>query len=137
MEVSEKIVYCADAIVHYGNMKRIVLVERLGGVNGLALPGGKQNTGENLSETIRREVREETGLHFVPEEVLGIYADPMRDPRGRYISCVFIGMAHGVMRDEPGKTRVVMKDLRDLESFKADLMFDHARILSEYVAHNS
>ena len=36
----ERIVYCADAIVRYEDTWRIVFVERLGSVKGLALPEG-------------------------------------------------------------------------------------------------
>ena len=41
-----------------------------------ALPGGKLEIGENITQTVIREVKEETGLDIVPEYVIGIYSDP-------------------------------------------------------------
>ena len=36
------------------------------------LPGGKPDAGENLIQTVRREVREETGLSLVPVKLAGV-----------------------------------------------------------------
>ncbi|MBI4992245.1 MAG: NUDIX hydrolase [Candidatus Harrisonbacteria bacterium] len=125
-----KIIYCADVIARYG--EHIVIVERLGSVKGLALPGGKQDPGETLSQTVKREFLEETGLELVIEEVLGTRAEDGRDLRGRYVSTIFLGTAHGVPRDEVGKTRVKFFDLQTLAENRHLFVFDHAIILEEY-----
>jgi ADP-ribose pyrophosphatase YjhB (NUDIX family) len=122
--------YCADAIVRYG--PHIVVVERLGSQEGLALPGGGQDAGETLSQTIRREIREETGLEFVIEETLETRAEKGRDPRGEYVSTVFLGTAHGTLRDEPGKTRVLLFDVHMFREHRHRFRFDHADILETY-----
>lgn len=45
--------------------------------NGLwALPGGAMNIGESISETVVREVKEETGLDVQPDSIIGIYTNP-------------------------------------------------------------
>lgn len=57
-----------------------------------ALPGGKWHQRERLQEALRREVAEETGLNVsrVPLELIGIFDDPDRDPRGRVVSFAYL-----------------------------------------------
>jgi 8-oxo-dGTP diphosphatase len=54
----------------------------------LAIPGGFVNTAVG-------EMTEETNLTIEPTEILGVYSDPKRDPRGHVISIVFIGKIIG------------------------------------------
>ena len=128
-----KIIYCADGIARYEETQKIVVIERLKSVRGLAFPGGKQEPGEYLSATILREFQEETGLRFEVRGVLGVYAEPGRDPRGNYISTVFVGIARGEIRCEPDKTRVLLYDTGDLKRMMQYLMFDHAQMFSDYL----
>jgi len=46
------------------------------------LPGGVVNTGEQLGDALRREVREETGLEVNPVAVVEIFERIMRDTKG-------------------------------------------------------
>jgi 8-oxo-dGTP pyrophosphatase MutT (NUDIX family) len=41
-----------------------------------ALPGGGHDLGESIGDTVRREVREETGLEVEVTELSGVYTDP-------------------------------------------------------------
>jgi 8-oxo-dGTP diphosphatase len=126
-------IYCADIIARYGGPKGpIVLVERLGSIRGLALPGGKQEKDELLSETARREFREETGLALSIEGVLGTYAEGTRDPRGHYVSTVFVGKAIGVQRDESEKTRVLLLEKGEVLERRNEFVLDHFLILTNY-----
>ena len=54
-----------------------------------ALPGGFMNMDEQLEETARRELKEETGLVAGIMTFAGIFDRPGRDPRGRTITAVF------------------------------------------------
>lgn len=48
-----------------------------------ALPGGFVNLRENLEDTARRELQEETGVSGLPVEQFACYGDYQRDPRAR------------------------------------------------------
>jgi 8-oxo-dGTP diphosphatase len=108
----------------------IVLVRRRNPPHGWALPGGFVDGGESVAAAARREAKEETGLDVELVELLGVYSDPGRDPRGIFtISTVFIGRARGEPRggDDAAEARV----------FKAaepppDVVFDHPVILDDY-----
>jgi ADP-ribose pyrophosphatase YjhB (NUDIX family) len=41
-----------------------------------AIPGGQQEIGETVSQTVVREVAEETGIDVEPVRIVGIYSDP-------------------------------------------------------------
>ena len=45
--------------------------------NGLwALPGGAQDIGEHIADTVVRETREETGIDVEVTDIVGIYSNP-------------------------------------------------------------
>ena len=56
----------------------------------MAIPGGFVNEGETVEDAAKREVREETSLDIELVDILGVYSDPKRDPRGHIMSTVFI-----------------------------------------------
>ncbi|MBO0883474.1 MAG: NUDIX domain-containing protein [Mycobacterium sp.] len=54
---------------------RVLMIRRTD--SGLyAIPGGQQEIGETISQTVMREVKEETGIDVEPTQVTGIYTDP-------------------------------------------------------------
>lgn len=126
----ENIQLTADIIIEFENGD-ILLAKRKHepyiGVWGL--PGGKMEGNETIEETAIREAKEETGLDIELVQLLGVYSDPFRDPRGRYISTAFI--AHPV----GGKLEAasdVSKVMRISDFTKLDLAFDHKEILNDY-----
>src|SRR5262245_58362303 len=108
----------------------IVLVRRRNLPLGWALPGGFVDPGESVPQAARREAKEETGLDVELTELLGVYSDPARDPRGIYTaSTVFIGRASGqpVGGDDAADARLV-----SLDALPQDIAFDHATIIADY-----
>ncbi|MGD0784391.1 MAG: NUDIX hydrolase [Sedimentisphaerales bacterium] len=58
-----------------------------------AFPGGFVNMDEELEDAAARELEEETGLRGVKLQQLHTFGKCGRDPRGRNITIVFIGIA--------------------------------------------
>ena len=108
----------------------VVLVRRGHPPPGHALPGGFVDVGETVEHAACREALEETGLEVTLRELLGVYSDPARDPRGHTVAIVYIATARGepVAGDDAAGILIT-----DPESAPA-LAFDHDRILADYLA---
>lgn len=130
-----KLEYCADAIALYDN--KLVLVERLNFPKGLAIPGGRRDYIDGRLEPVEvcavREFFEETGLNLVIERTIGTYDAPNRDPRGPKISTVVCDKANGAIKNEVGKTKVVLIDIAEIEQNKDKFVFDHYTILKDWL----
>jgi len=111
----------------------IVLIERRNPPHGHALPGGFVDLGETVEAAALREAREETGLDVTLTRLLGVYSDPARDPRGHTVSVVYVGKARGEPRAGDDAARVRIVDPAEPPA----LVFDHARILADYLAGRS
>ena len=57
-----------------------------------ALPGGFAEMRENLEDTARRELQEETGVSGLPVEQFACYGDYQRDPRARIITSAYLSI---------------------------------------------
>jgi ADP-ribose pyrophosphatase YjhB (NUDIX family) len=108
----------------------IVLIERKNSPFGWALPGGFVDYGETLEEAACREAKEETAISVTLIEQFHTYSDPARDPRHHTVSTVFIARAEG--QPQAGD------DANNAAIFKPSclpnpLVFDHARIINDYL----
>ncbi len=119
-----------DVIIEVEEGKKIVLVRRKNPPIGWALPGGFVEYGETVEEAARREAREETGLEVELKRQFHTYSDPSRDPRGHMVSVVFIGIGKGALR---GGDDASEASAFDLTSLPEDIVFDHRRIIEDYI----
>ncbi len=80
-----------DVIIEKGG--EILLIKRGGKTfhDKLSFPGGHVEYSEKVEKSARREAKEETGLNVKIKDLVGVYSDPKRDPRGHVISVVFEG----------------------------------------------
>ena len=106
---------------------KIVLIKRKNPPyqGNFALPGGFVEIGETTEEAIVREVQEETGLSIKIIKLLGVYSDPLRDPRGHTVSVCYLVFGEGKPKAD--------SDAEDIELFKItdlpQLAFDHNTII--------
>lgn len=126
---------CVTADVIVENEKNEVLLIRRAKepFRGMyALAGGHMDYGiETVQNTAVRELKEETGLVSKIEdlELLGIYSHPKRDPRGHYVTAVYVVKKYsGVL--------LAADDADDARFFPIDdlppLAFDHTDIIEDY-----
>ncbi len=123
-------VLTVDAVIE-DHENRIMLIKR--GVKpfkGLwCLPGGKVDANERVEAALEREVIEEVGVRVGIRELIGIYSDPARDPRGHYVTAVFHAT---VLGGEP----ITTKEASDIHWLapgeEMEMGFDHATIVKDW-----
>jgi 8-oxo-dGTP diphosphatase len=125
-----------DAIIQKNS--QILLIERKKEPfkGYLVLPGGFVNEGERVEDAAKREVKEETSLDIVLLEILGVYSEPGRDPRGHVMSTVFIGETSKVSYkvDAIAKDDAAAIEWLNLEEVvNTRFGFDHRRIIIDYI----
>ena len=79
---------------------RVLLVKRSNhpSIGFWALPGGFIEMRENLDDTARRELLEETSVNGLVMEQIGTYGDYDRDPRTRVITTAYMAVLQGEER---------------------------------------
>ncbi len=122
----------ADAAVFTfaGNKAKLLLIER--GKEPYkgqwALPGGFIELDEELEDAAVRELEEETGLTGVDLEQMRTFGTIGRDPRGRQITIVFMGIA------EKGRNKIKAGDDAakarwfDIDKLPENMAFDHEEV---------
>lgn len=92
-----------------------------------ALPGGFVEVGETVEEAAIREAAEETGLAVEVAQLVGVYSDPERDPRGHNVSVAFLArVLSGELSAATDASEVALIDPSSVE-----LAFDHEKIVND------
>lgn len=92
-----------------------------------AIPGGVVEYGESVEQAAVREALEETGLAVRLVDLVGVYSEPGRDPRGHFVSVAFLAEAVGGALRASG-------DAEEVAVFReapSSMAFDHSKILSD------
>lgn len=93
-----------------------------------AFPGGFLNMDETVPHCAERELEEETGIRLSGMQLVGIYSDVDRDPRGRVITAAYTAitdMPEAVAADDAAAAK--WWRLTELPK----LAFDHLTILQD------
>ena len=88
---------CEDARRLQEKRLKILLIRR-GGFpykGSWAMPGGFCRKGEDVIDSARRELCEETGIDDAYVKLVGVYGEPDRDPRGWGISSTYMALMNG------------------------------------------
>ena len=93
-----------------------------------ALPGGFVGIDEELEDAAARELKEETGLSNVPLEQMHTFGNVGRDPRGRQITIVFMGVLEKRPPKIKGGDDAAKARWFDIEKFPKNLAFDHDEV---------
>lgn len=99
------------------------------------LPGGFLEWNETTEECCAREAEEETGLEVEVGELLGVYSDPRRDPRGHNVTVLYAATpAPGSREARGGDDAAEARWFSERELAQLEFAFDHREIVMEQLA---
>src|SRR5688500_8412051 len=117
----------------HSNINKVLLIKRNKEPfkDYFSLPGGFVNEGEKIEDAVRREAQEELLVKVEPIDILGVYSDPNRDPRGHIISITFIvKIITGELKAGDGVAELKWIEINNLGNIKIGI--DHLKILYDY-----
>ncbi|QHZ48460.1 NUDIX domain-containing protein [Bacillus sp. NSP9.1] len=117
----QHIVPAVSAVV-INEEKQILLQKRVDN-NKWSLPGGNMEPGESISEAIKREVLEETGLNVEVIKLIGVYSDPNHiiayqdgEVRQQFSICFFCKPKSGTLIISEESKEVSYINIKELDS---------------------
>lgn len=122
-----------DGIVKKGN--KILLIKRKNNPykDFWALPGGYVEYNEKTENAVIREMFEETGLSTKVNNLIGVYSDPNRDPRGHTISIIYELLISNPNEDLKEGDDAYNPTFFDINNLPENLSFDHKKIIQDYL----
>jgi 8-oxo-dGTP diphosphatase len=101
----------------------------------LALPGGFVEYNETTEFAVLREVEEELGIKAEIIQLLGVYSDPMRDPRQHTVSVVYelrpLSRKFIAGDDASDFEKIPIKKLPNI--IETEVAFDHGQIIQDFL----
>lgn len=123
-----------DAVVFaFGSSgPRVLLVKRRNDpfAGMWAIPGGFVEIDEELEDAVARELEEETGLRDIPLEQMRTIGTCGRDPRGRQITVVYMGIAPDGPTEPKAGDDAARARWFDIDDLPGNMAFDHADVLA-------
>lgn len=95
-----------------------------------AVPGGFIEMDEELEDAVARELEEETGLKNIPLEQLHTFGTVGRDPRGRQITVVYMGVAALGQTEIRGGDDAAEARWFDIDRLPENMAFDHDAVIA-------
>ncbi|MEU6175849.1 NUDIX hydrolase [Streptantibioticus parmotrematis] len=132
MPTPERIRYTADTVLLADD--HVLLIQRAWEpfTGCWALPGGHVDAGETSLDAAVRELEEETGIQVSSADLeqAGVFDEPGRDPRGRYVTVVYTATLSELTQPTAGDD-AAHAAWWPLTGLPSALAFDHAQILVE------
>jgi len=120
-----------DGIIKKGNEILLIKRRNIPFKNSWALPGGYLEYNEKTEDAVIREIFEETGLFTEIINLIGVYSDPKRDPRGHTVSIIYeLRIIKGKLESGDDATDVNFFNLNNLPD---NLAFDHKKVIKDYI----
>lgn len=133
--------FTVDVVVIREGTREVLVVRRKWEPfeNRFALPGGYIDGNETSDIAAARELEEETGIAVDADELefVEIFAEPNRDPRGRYVSTAYkitVPAGTWVSQQTSETTGAQWITYDDILNGKISLAFDHADIIKKAVS---
>jgi 8-oxo-dGTP diphosphatase len=83
--------------------------------------------GETTEHAVKREAKEETGLSIKIIDLVGIYSEPARDPRGHTVSVAYLAIGEGIPKADTDAEEICLFAPQQLPK----LAFDHEKIIRD------
>ncbi len=94
-----------------------------------AVPGGFVDMDEELEDAVVRELEEETGLTGIALKQMHTFGTVGRDPRGRQITVVFMGMISDGQNKIKAGDDAAEAQWFDIDKLPENMAFDHDKVV--------
>ena len=125
----------STAIIPYPDNKILLIKRKTKPFVGYwALPGGRKDPGENIEQTIVREVKEETGLDAIVAGKVGEYIEKgIKDDVDYeyYPTCFVVKPVGGEIKKQDSE--ILEIKLFSLNSLPEPLAFEHDQMIKDYL----
>ncbi|MCC7553872.1 MAG: NUDIX hydrolase [Methanobacteriaceae archaeon] len=131
MNVYKKPSITVDIII-FNEDKEFILIKRKNDPykDYWAIPGGFIDYGETVENAAIREAKEETNIDIKLKNILGVYSEKNRDPRGHTVTIVFLANGNiEKMKANSDAKEINIFSFNDIKNMK--LAFDHTKILND------